>query len=273
MSTKQVPVAADVSVDADVFVPTASGAFPLLVLRHGLTRSKEALTGWGQALAGHGFVAVIPNNRSSMDHDAQAEAGDMLTVMQWATREPSLAGKVDPQRRVVGGHSSGGLAALIAAVGDPTLRAVVLLDPEAGDIAVSAGAAVQTPTLAIFGDTSAVPGVFATGPLAGMCTESDANVVSLFQSLAGPRFGLTIKGASHCAAESPSSAGCELFCGSATPDAQDVYRTYVLAFLDAYVSCNSASFAAVDPHAQPLAPSAQIFSNDNRRSPAEVCAK
>jgi hypothetical protein len=258
-ATKQVSVDSTTTVPVDVYAPTAGGPYPLVVLRHGLTRSKEQLAGWGQDLASHGFVAVLPDARVSWRDDAEGDARDMLTVMKWALVEPSLAGKVDPTRRILGGHSSGGLAAIVAASLDPSLKALLLLDTEGDDLGVTAGAKVSMPTLGIFGEPDT------------LCNESGTGVGS-FQAVTGPRFGMRIRGASHCDAESPSSAGCELPCGATTPNAQGLYRQFGLAFLDAYVNCNAASFAAVDPHAQAPA-GVEIFSADNRGAPASVCGK
>jgi hypothetical protein len=66
--------------------------------------------------------------------------------------------------------------------------------------------------------------------------------------------------------------GCELFCGSTNERNQETYRRYVTAFLDAYVTCNRASFSIVDPHAAAI-DGVEIFTSDNRGSPADVCPK
>src|SRR5262249_49445795 len=134
-----------------------------------------------------------------------------------------------------------------------------------------AAAKLTIPTLAIFGDRSVVSGFNFVGAM--MCTDPDENVTGVSRALAGPRFGLRIRGASHCAGESPSDFLCESVCGTATPQSQLVYPRYMMAFLDSYITCNHASFPIVDAHAQPIDPSADIFSNDNRGSPSDVCQK
>jgi dienelactone hydrolase len=258
MTTSDVFVDSDVTVPVDVYAPNGGGPYPLVILRHGLTQSKENLAGWGKLLASHGYVAVMPDARVSWMDVPEADAKDMLTVMTWAMRDPSLAGSVDPARRVLGGHSFGGLAALVAASQDPSLRALVLLDTEGQDLGASDGASISIPTLGIFGEPNAD------------CNESGTGVTS-FEAVTGPRFGLRIKGASHCAAESPPGAECEAQCGTVTEQAQALYQQFVMSFLDAYITCNPTSFASVDPRVQPP-DGVEIFSDENRGTPSDFCA-
>jgi pimeloyl-ACP methyl ester carboxylesterase len=222
-------------------------------------------------MAAQGFIAVMPDSRMAWNDDPQGDAQDILAVMHWAMSDASLAGKIDPRRRVLGGHSSGGLAALVAASTDPSIRALLLLDTEGTDVGLQSAAQVSIPTLAIFGDSSVVANDNLVGT--AMCTDSDGTGLGTFQALAGTRFGLRIRGASHCAAESPTSAGCEIPCGSATPEAQQAYQRYVMTFLAAYVACDSTSFPVVDPRAPPAVQNVELLASDNRGTPSAVCAK
>jgi pimeloyl-ACP methyl ester carboxylesterase len=243
-------VADGVTVLVDAYAPGAAGRYPIVLLRHGLTRSRENFAGWGKDLAARGFVVVAPDARDAWNDDPDGDASDILTVMSWALGDTTLSAKIDPSRRILGGHSSGGLAALVAASRDPSLSALLLLDTEGDDPrGPRAAALVTAPTLGVFG----APNM--------LCNEN-GDGVSSFAALAGPRFGLRIEGASHCAAENPSGMGCELPCGSVSDEAQQLYQHYVVGFLEAFIGCDQASFTALATPTNGV----DLFTSQNRGS-------
>ena len=85
------------------------------------------MSGWGQHLAGEGFVVAAPDLPAWSDHARNARfiaqlCGHLCTSEPWNRR-------IDPSRVGLMGFSAGGLATLLAAAGDPGSAIWVGLDP------------------------------------------------------------------------------------------------------------------------------------------------
>lgn len=117
-----------------IYYPSqAAGPFGAVSLSPGFTEDASAIQYWGPYLASQGFVVVIINTTNGLivPEQRSAEQRQALdyVIQQGATSGSPIAGKVDPQRKAVGGHSMGGGASLITAEADPTIDAVVPLAP------------------------------------------------------------------------------------------------------------------------------------------------
>lgn len=229
-----VGVARDVEVDTDVYLPIGEGPFPVAVLRHGYLTLPETLGDFGPHLASHGILTLVPERRNYFDDDPLVEAEDLLAVLDWALAQNVLPGallhgKVDSRLQAVGGFSSGGLAALIAAARRPDLSGLLLLDHEGSPLGDKTAGSVMVPTAALFADP-------------GWCNEFGGGV-SAFRRLAGPRFGLHIQKSSHCDAQLAHSFLCGIACGGVTEIAEAAFRRYATAFLLAYLRCEPSAWA------------------------------
>jgi dienelactone hydrolase len=238
------------SITALLYVPTAQNAYPLLAIRHGLSKEKIkflSLTKYGEHFASRGFVVLLPNARTESFTDFETEADDINDCMKWAinrSKQPgnSLSGKIDETNQAVGGVSGGGLVATIATAKnntDPTAlikyRALMCFEP--GDInglGQYYAPMISTPTITIFGENT-------------LCNTFTSGAV-IFRKVTGPAYGLKVIGADHCDSESRFSLGCALICMCFGWDAyhNKSYRRYGTAFLEAYLKCDAATFLYIN---------------------------
>ncbi|GAB3760805.1 alpha/beta hydrolase family protein [Microlunatus parietis] len=131
--------------------------FPVVLFSPGLGAVRTQSTAWAEELASRGYVVaaldhpydsaavhladgrVITSTVAATGDDAEDErralrstevrAADLSFVRErLADPAGPLAGRLDPDRVAVAGHSLGGAAALLAARLDPAFRAVIALD-------------------------------------------------------------------------------------------------------------------------------------------------
>ncbi len=150
------------SLIADVYVPKATGPFPLVEISHDWPGTRRSLAGWGRLLASHGYVVIVPDRRGSsaidtapspiasvgaagldvpadiVDLGENVNSDDMLRIVRWAEAQNSdptsaLYRKVDAKHVALAGHSIGGYYATFAAAkaqsAGPRISALLLLDP------------------------------------------------------------------------------------------------------------------------------------------------
>lgn len=119
---------------ATVYYPTdAQPPFASVVLVTGFESEESAIREWGPFYASHGIVAMtIGTNDGSDGPDARAialiDATDTLRQENIRTGSP-INGQLDVDRFAVSGWSMGGGGAQLAAVLDPSIKAVVALCP------------------------------------------------------------------------------------------------------------------------------------------------
>lgn len=119
---------------ATIYYPTnATPPFPSIAIVPGYVSPQSSIQEWGPFLASHGIVVMTIGTNSFFDdpyarRDALLDA--IVTIAGENTRTASpLIGDLDLDRISVGGWSMGGGGAQLAAVADPTLKAVVALCP------------------------------------------------------------------------------------------------------------------------------------------------
>ena len=178
-----------------------------VVLGHGFGRGAGTMTGWGEHLASWGVRVLLPtlchyNILSGVDHELNGQ-----NMIELADIEGSV-------QTIYGGHSAGGLAAIIAASQDPGAVGVFGLDAT---------------------DTQDVPGVedFIGREYAGDITHPAFGIVGEPSSCNGENNGLLLFGmmgdasvvkvtdADHCDFESPTDFVCEFSCEDAGAEFSD----------------------------------------------------
>ncbi|MDO9004034.1 MAG: alpha/beta hydrolase [Aquabacterium sp.] len=116
-----------------VYYPTTGSAYGLVSVTPGFVEGEWAINWLGPLLASHGFVVVTIGTNTLFDVPANRAKQMMAALKQVsalsATPTSPFAGKVDPSRLAVMGHSMGGGGSLNAARDNPTLKAAIPLAP------------------------------------------------------------------------------------------------------------------------------------------------
>ena len=116
-----------------IHYPRTGGPYGVVSLSPGFTENASAIQYWGPYLASQGFVTITINTTSGLITPEERSTEQLqaleYVIDQSATAGNPLAGKVDPDRKAVGGHSMGGGASLISAQNDRSIDAVLPLAP------------------------------------------------------------------------------------------------------------------------------------------------
>jgi predicted dienelactone hydrolase len=176
-----------------IYYPNQAGRFGVVSLSPGFTENAAAIAHWGPYLASEGFVVVIINTTNGLitpeqRSDEQLQALDYV-IQQSNTTSSPIAGKVDPNRTAVGGHSMGGGASVLSARNRPSLDAIVPLAP-----------------WLLFQEQITVPSLF-------LACQSDiiapvaTNASPLYEAAAGEKLFVSVAGGDHFCVNSPNAAG------------------------------------------------------------------
>jgi dienelactone hydrolase len=220
-------------VEAAVFTPSdrVGAPFPIVIIGHGFARTNANVAGHAAHLASWGMVVVAPNFPSRFAPDHALNGQIMRDLLAWARTGPAPIGAiVDARRSAYVGHSAGGLAAFLAAGSDPTVSALVGLDP-VDNAGAGAGAAprITAPTLVL-------------GAVSNRCN-ANASADGLYAALTVPsRWFLRVANATHCDAEDPTNALCTGTCGGEDPARRALFRRYMTAHLRAVLDCEATSW-------------------------------
>jgi len=143
---RSIPAVLDVPSKDGVNPDDSQAPYPVVLVVHGFSGTKELMRGYGKRLASWGFIAVRPQLPYSgiLDILSQLEkfshtesAKDLLFVLNSLCCESgqsgsALQGLVDKGRCAAAGHSMGGKLSVLASLMDGGLRAVVGIDPVDG---------------------------------------------------------------------------------------------------------------------------------------------
>jgi pimeloyl-ACP methyl ester carboxylesterase len=161
-----------------------------VVLAHGFLRDRGHMDGLARGLSAAGLPTATIDlcNMSPWDGAHRENAADMRMV----------ADRLGVPRPLYAGFSAGGLAALLAADGDPDSIGVLALDlvDQAG-MGQRAAAALERPIIGLFGDASGC--------------NADNNGLAVM-AVAGQSQVIRVPGATHCDFEAPTDGLCRLVC-------------------------------------------------------------
>ena len=151
-------------VPCDLYYPDgmpAPAGFPVLAVGHGFLMSTEVYSWLGERLAGAGYVVAVPRTGGELFPDHGEFAADLAfatrAVVEAGNDEASPLFGLTADRRGVLGHSMGGGASLLAAAGDPGLRAVAnLAAAETNPSAIAASAQLDCAVLLVAGTNDCV---------------------------------------------------------------------------------------------------------------------
>jgi dienelactone hydrolase len=133
-------------------VPTAPGAFPVLVFGHGFVMTTAAYENIWSYFVPKGYIVALPTTEGGFAPDHATFGADLAFVasaLQAANAEPGspFEGHVLPATALMG-HSMGGGASFLGASGNTSIQAIVNLAPaETNPSAIGAAGNVLVPTL------------------------------------------------------------------------------------------------------------------------------
>jgi hypothetical protein len=212
------------SFNVRVFIPSGSGAAPVVSISPGLQQRATAYNPYGQRLASWGFVVVIRDDPGALT-ETTVVTGDIAHVLntwlpaQHVDNTSPLFGRVDVTRLGLAGHSRGGKASLIAAAtqASPATRAWFGLDPV--DSSVLSGG-IQARDLV---DTLTIPKVYLGASVSSSCSLAGDNHDVLFDVSAAPALNITVTGAGHTDFQDRGDCvGCNLCTPAGTADSATV---------------------------------------------------
>ncbi len=246
--TESIPARDGGTIEACVYKTDAPGERPLIIFRHGFSRTKSSLDGYGSHWASRGFNVILNDTRTGISPDYNGkDSSDMIDCADWAIRKNSepghyLCDATQPEKVVFGGYSAGGYAALIAthknhALGDGnfTCAVLVLYDPYPTDAIHAAALArdLHVPSIMLHGD-------------GGICNGRGKGKV-IYQNTAGPTYAIHVKDASHCDFEPQSSFGCAVFCLGTWDSVHNIaVKRYATAMIEAYANLDPAAYPYIN---------------------------
>ena len=188
-STVQIPATTGHTVPATIY--TSPGANALVVISPGFQMVRTQYASYAHHLATWGFVVVLTDYADqSFFADHQVMANDVTEVITYAlAAQPGI----DPAKIAVAGHSLGGDISVLAAAGDPRVKAVVGWDP----VDASSPSVVPehmtgfTAALAVIGETTDGSGGFMP------CAPTADNYEQFYAAAPSPAIAMTVDGADH----------------------------------------------------------------------------
>ncbi len=173
------------------FRPQGAGELPLVVLTHGLQRTKEQMAVWAEHLATWGLDVVAPSSCLADVWNIDQEQNGRDNI--------ELATSLGAVSVVYAGHSAGGLASWFATSLDERTIGLFGLDPvDVGGQGVALSADITVPTFGLWGDD-------------GTCNVWGSAPILLAAVPASQR--LRVVDADHCDFEQPTGPVCTLACG------------------------------------------------------------
>jgi dienelactone hydrolase len=179
---------------------------PVVAFGHGYQTSVELYAETLDHLASWGIVVIAPRSGGELFPSHQAFADDLRHALDWVVSEADgsdwPAGAVDSAARGVVGHSMGGGAAVLAAAGDPTIRAVATLAAaETDPSAIEAASRLAVPSLFVAAADDTI-------------TPVAAHQRPMFEATRWDRAQLrTIAGGGHCGFLDSETLLLRLVCG------------------------------------------------------------
>jgi dienelactone hydrolase len=230
------------------WIPTSSGAHPVVILSSGLQQPAAAYAPYGKRLASWGVIALLRDDpgilgQTSTVVDDVAYLANTWLAAQNADSSSALFGRVDTGRVGLAGHSRGGQVSLLAAEGalKGSTKAVFGLDPVDGSMsgatARGAMATIGVP-IAFIGETTDSSGSSACAPAAD-------NYQVLYTAAATPALAITAVGADHTQFEDPASCSFCTLCTAGTADGK-VVLAYSVKYLMTFFARELNADASID---------------------------
>jgi hypothetical protein len=223
----------------NIYLPSSTGAHPLVSLTPGLQQTSAAYAPYAERLASYGIV-VLMRDDPGLFTQSQVIAADLVYVIAtWLPAQNTdssspLYGTVDLTKVGLTGHSRGGQATLLAAEGGLMGHVVGWFGIDPDDPGTIDGfvesATVAVTTLGSIG----IPTTFLGGQVTTFCTPADINYQVLYAAAPSPSVEITAVDASHTEFEVQSACvDCALCTPMGTANPQ-VVLDYAVRYLTAF---------------------------------------
>ncbi len=215
----------------------SSGPYPVVVFGHGFQLTISRYLSYGEHLASHGYVVVMPDFPAGFTGFTHVEgADDMLGSLDWALAQATLGPLSDETKIGATGHSLGGKLSFLAAKRDARIVAAIGLDPvDTQPFGCNAtncpdvSSAMPAIPMAVLGET-----LDGTGSFGQACAPTADNYVTFYDGAASPALEVTVLGADHMSFLDNEQNCTPCFAckdGTATnADVTALSRAYVTAF-------------------------------------------
>jgi dienelactone hydrolase len=235
--------------------------FPLIVFNHGFMLWGELYRSYGDQLASHGFVVVLPTYAMSMvgiSHTTLAADArfviDHCLALSADAKSP-LFGLVDAGAIGAVGHSFGGKLALLEAATDLRVRAIAALDPVDGG-----GPVIHDPILYPSVTPELMPEIlapllFVGAELGGQsdrlipCAPVTDNYQRFYEAANSPAIEITQIGAGHGQYADPGASLILAACAPGTASSEWVRSSsaaYLTAFFLGHLAGDASALAWLD---------------------------
>jgi pimeloyl-ACP methyl ester carboxylesterase len=198
----------------EVYEPSQIATKTMVFVSHGFMADLSSTRGWAEHWASFGVpVTIMTTCNSTWWNGRHQRNADDIRALAESLHDGSV---------IYAGHSSGGLAALLATAADPKAVAYLGLDAvDTGGLGVSAAPDVGVPACFIFGEPSSCNARGNFGNVYPLVAESRA---------------LKIVNATHCHFENPVRDVCGRICGTVEPiEASDRIAATVRAAATAWI--------------------------------------
>jgi predicted dienelactone hydrolase len=222
----------------DVYLPSATGSHPVVLLASGLQQSGLAYAPYARRLASWGIVTILRDDPGIFQTSADVAADLAFLVQTWLPSQNSdslskLFGRVDLSHVGLAGHSRGGQATLLAAETDlkGMVKAWFGLDPVDGRPMGAANAPQARTQLAAIGIPTVFLGETTDSTGNNACAPAADNFQVLYSAAPGPSVLLLAVGADHTQFQDPAQCTFCNLCQKGTADG-----AMVLAFSVRYLT-------------------------------------
>ncbi|KAK9846302.1 hypothetical protein WJX81_001257 [Elliptochloris bilobata] len=180
--------------------PGAGPPYPLAVFTGGFLVPSQSYFTYAQHLASYGYTALLYDKLES----AFEPLDDLISVsmigelLDWARLDPVLSRIADSSRTFLCGHSRGGKLSVLAAVGDPRVKAVFLADPVDSTVWAPEGPDFPSAIAALQRLPSrTVPLAVVGGGVGSDCAPKSANYRRFYEFTGGPAWEVLVRNAGH----------------------------------------------------------------------------
>ena len=235
--------------------------YPLILFNHGFMLWGDLYRSYGEQLASHGFVVVLPTYPMSMvgiSHmtlaaDARFVMDHCLTLAK--DSGSPLFGLVDAGAIGAAGHSFGGKLALLEAATDPRVRAIATLDPVDGGGLLPADPILTPSVTPERMSEIRVPLLFVGAGLGGVstaliaCAPTSENYQRFYEAANSPAIEITQIGAGHGQYADPGAALVLATCTPGAVSAEWVRASsagYLTAFFLGHLSGDAGALSWLD---------------------------